>query len=177
MKNISYLLFLVLFPFVLQAKDEIDRRPYTIQVYDNRSGLSNSAINDLYQDREKLLWIATWDGLNLYDGSAFHVFNYNKDLNLKGIGNNVIQQITEDSLGNIWVATVEGVSRYRKESGRFYNYFYEQQTIGKISEREYQLAVDSSGRAFCLIQNKGLAYYDHIADTFRICLQIGRAHV
>ena len=46
--------------------------------FESSNGLSNSANNYIFQDNDKLIWIATWDGLNLYDGTSFHVFNYNK---------------------------------------------------------------------------------------------------
>ena len=45
----------------------------------------------------------TSDGLNMYDGNSFHVFNYGSENDFKSIRSNVIQQITEDKLGNIWM--------------------------------------------------------------------------
>src|SRR4051812_31671343 len=89
---------------------------YNVQQLDNRNGLSNSAINALFSDSDNLLWAATWDGLNMYDGASFHVFNYSKDNALKSIGNNVVLQVTEDKTGDIWLSTIEGVSRYDKRS-------------------------------------------------------------
>src|SRR5690606_12872149 len=93
------------------------------QQFDNRNGLSNSAINYIFKDSDNLLWIATWDGLNMFDGTTFHVFNYSKEDDYKSIGSNVIQNILEDGSGNIWISTIEGISRYDKKSGKFYNYF------------------------------------------------------
>ena len=90
--------------------------PFFVQHYDNQNGLSNSSINSIYKDASNLIWVATWDGLNLYDGYSFHVFNYSRENDFKTIGSNVIQQITEDGKGNIWVSTIEGVSRYEKKN-------------------------------------------------------------
>lgn len=72
------------------------------QNLDNRNGLSNSAINHIFQDSENIIWVATWDGLNMYDGTSFHVFNYSKENDFKSIGSNVIRHITEDKHRNIW---------------------------------------------------------------------------
>src|SRR5690606_39495803 len=36
--------------------------------------LSSSLINDIYQDHNQLIWIATEDGLNRYDGSKFTIY-------------------------------------------------------------------------------------------------------
>lgn len=140
------------------------------QQFDNRNGLSNSAINHIFRDSDNLLWIATWDGLNMFDGTTFHVFNYSKGDDHKSIGSNLIQNILEDREGNIWISTIEGISRYEKQSGKFYNYFYDRDQRRKISEKEYALAVDTSGIVYCYNQKNGLSFFDPGADTFRKCI-------
>jgi len=170
MRRILHLFYTLtfLFFFCPQA-NAIPADPFFIQHYDNRNGLSNSSINKLFNDADNILWVATWDGLNMYDGTAFHVFNYSKDNDFKSIGSNVIQNITEDKRGNIWISTIEGISRYEKRTGKFYNYFYNQYQPGKVSEQEYAIAVDASGTVYCLSQKSGLNYYDAVTDSFRTC--------
>ncbi|MHA4809431.1 two-component regulator propeller domain-containing protein [Flavitalea flava] len=141
--------------------------PFFLQHLDNRNGLSNSSINHIFKDADNVLWIATWDGLNMYNGTSFHVFNYSKENDYKSIGSNVIQHITEDKKGNIWISTIEGISRYEKRTGKFYNYFYNQYQKSRISEQEYALAVDTSGMVYCLNRKTGLLFYDAGADSFR----------
>ena len=43
-------------------------RSYIITNWD---GLSNANPTCFYQDNDGLLWIGTWDGLNVYDGNNF----------------------------------------------------------------------------------------------------------
>ncbi len=154
-------------PFSAARSNPSDQ--FFLQQLDNRNGLSNSAINHIFQDSENMIWVATWDGLNMFDGTSFHVFNYSKENDSKSIGNNVILHITEDKRRNIWISTIEGISRYDKNSGKFYNYFYNQNQKRRVSEQEYELAVDTAGTVFCLTQKYGLTYYDAAADTFRRC--------
>ncbi|HKZ68157.1 MAG TPA: two-component regulator propeller domain-containing protein [Chitinophagaceae bacterium] len=175
MRRILYLFFGLL--FLLESRltafaDPSD--PFFVQHYDNRNGLSNSSINHIFRDADNILWVATWDGLNMYDGTSFHVFNYSKEndpiaIGFKSIGSNVIQHITEDKSGNIWIATIGGISRFEKHSGKFYNYFYNHNQQGKISEQEYSMAVDTAGNVYCLNQKSGLSYYDPLIDSFRNC--------
>ena len=163
---------LILFPFLLFFQLTIfaeEKYPFFVQHYDNRNGLSNSSINYIFKDAGNLLWVATWDGLNMYDGNNFRVFNYSKENDFKSIGSNVIQQITADKQDNIWVTTIEGISKYEKKTGRFYNYFYDQHRQSKISEQEYSLAIDTVGRVYCMNQKTGLSRYDEKADSFQIC--------
>ena len=163
----TFLIFYLLFFFCCPAYSQ-PPAPFYIQHYDNRNGLSNSSINKLFKDSDNLLWVATWDGLNMYDGSAFHVFNYSKENDFKSIGSNVIQNITEDKRGNIWISTIEGISRYEKRSGKFFNYFYNQDQNEKISEQEYAIAVNNDGFVYCLSKKNGLSYYDTKSDSFKI---------
>ena len=115
-----------------------------------------------------LLWVATWDGLNMYDGTNFsRISTIVKKSDFKNIGSNVIQNITEDKRGNIWISTIEGISRYEKRTGKFSNYFYNRNQQGKVSEQEYAMAVDTSGIVYCLSQKSGLSFYDAAADSFK----------
>jgi signal transduction histidine kinase/ligand-binding sensor domain-containing protein/DNA-binding response OmpR family regulator len=142
---------------------------FFIQQLDNRNGLSNSSINNIFRDADSIIWVATWDGLNMYDGTSFHVFNYSKENNYKSIGSNVIQRVVEDHQQNIWISTIGGVSRFEKHSGKFQNYFYDQYQRSSISEQEYELAVDKTGAVFCQTSKYGLTWYDAALDTFRFC--------
>lgn len=164
----TFLLFCILCLFGTKAGAQ-NQLSFFTQHYDNRNGLSNSSINKLFKDADNLLWVATWDGLNMYDGSAFHVFNYSKENDFKSIGSNVIQNITEDKRGNIWISTIGGVSKYEKRSGKFFNYFYNQDQHGKVSEQEYAVSVNREGTVYCLSQKSGLSYYDACSDSFKIC--------
>ncbi len=143
-----------------------ETEPFSLQQYDNRSGLSNSSINFLFSDRSNLLWVGTWDGLNLYNGSGFHVFNYSRENDSRSIGSNVIQKLSEDRNGNIWITTIEGISRYTKSTGRFSHYFYNQYRRSRVSENEFALAIDTAGNVFCLSQKTGLSRYYAATDQF-----------
>ena len=169
MRRLVQLFYFIVFLIIFRQETAADPAdPFFIQHYDNRNGLSNSSINHIFKDAGNLLWVATWDGLNMYDGNIFHVFNYSKENDFKSIGSNVIQQVTEDKRGNIWITTIEGISRYEKRTGKFYNYFYNQYQRSRVSEQEYALAVDTGGKVYCLSQKTGLSYYDVLSDTFRI---------
>src|SRR6187397_3150404 len=80
----SLLVYIIFFSRIAATADPAD--PFFLQHYDNRNGLSNSSINHIFKDDGNLLWVATWDGLNMYDGSIFHVFNYSKENDFKSIG-------------------------------------------------------------------------------------------
>ena len=82
-------------------------------------GLSQGLINDMIQDREGFIWIATKGGLNRYDGYSFKIFTTNpQDTN--SISSNAISNLLEDSRGRIWIGTYDGgINVYDKNTGRF----------------------------------------------------------
>lgn len=42
--------------------------------YSTEQGLSNSSINQIYQDKKGFIWITTENGLNRFDGVRFTVY-------------------------------------------------------------------------------------------------------
>ena len=69
-----------------------------------KQGLSQGNVWDIYEDKLGFIWIATEDGLNLYDGYSFFVYR-NNPADSFSISNNNIDRIIEDKVGNLWVAT------------------------------------------------------------------------
>lgn len=138
---------------------------YTYQQLDNSYGLSNSCINTIYRDADNLVWFGTWDGLNFYDGSNIHVFNYERtDLKRNSIASNVIYQLEGDKQRNIWIGTVEGVSRFNKNTGDFSNYFYSTQ---KAVSNGYTIAINGRGEVYAARRNSSqLFVYNNSADQF-----------
>jgi len=143
---------------------EVLKAQYTAQQIDNSSGLSNSCINSIYQDSDNIIWFGTWDGLNFYDGSNIHVFNYEQGHYKKSIASNVIYQVTGDKSRNIWISTVEGLSRLNKNTGDFTNYFYNPQ---KAIASGYTTAIDSKGDVYTAqTRSSGILIYNPAADHF-----------
>lgn len=82
------------------------------QNFTTNQGLSNNSIIDIESDKDGGLWIATWDGLNYFDGSSFKVFK-NDFKNNKTISSNYITTLKKDAAGQIWITTKEGhINRY-----------------------------------------------------------------
>ncbi|PXY42819.1 AraC family transcriptional regulator [Flavobacterium cheongpyeongense] len=80
--------------------------------FTTNQGLSNNSVIDIENDKDGGLWIATWDGLNYYDGYNFKIFKHNfKDPTT--IASDYIMKLTKDNAGSIWLITKEGdVNKY-----------------------------------------------------------------
>ncbi|WP_345953283.1 two-component regulator propeller domain-containing protein [Mucilaginibacter sp. PAMB04168] len=75
----------------------------------NPESLSNNRVNAICQDKKKRLWVATSNGLNIYDPKT-EKFKHIGILNIKG-GRNYISSVIQDHNRNIWIATFGGVKQ------------------------------------------------------------------
>ncbi len=64
-------------------------------------GLSQSTVSCILQDMKGVLWFATQDGLDRYDGYTFKVFRHDFENPETSISNGFVEKITEDNYGNI----------------------------------------------------------------------------
>ncbi len=79
--------------------------------FNTDDNLSSSFATQVMQDRNGFIWIATRNGLNLYDGYDFTVFTKDSKDN-RGFSNNYVNALGEDKSGNIVVGTNNGVMIY-----------------------------------------------------------------
>jgi hypothetical protein len=56
--------------------------------------LSSSLINQIYQDRNGFIWIATEDGLNRYDGAKFTIYKHEPN-NEHSLAHNFVRTVFE----------------------------------------------------------------------------------
>ncbi|NDV95121.1 hybrid sensor histidine kinase/response regulator [Dysgonomonas sp. 521] len=68
--------------------------------------LSHQTLNEIYEDSRGLLWIATAEGLNIYDRKKDEIILPVNDLPL---ANEIIQAIIEDNNKNMWITTTSSI--------------------------------------------------------------------
>lgn len=81
------------------------------RTYSIEHGLSESVVNDLLQDSEGYLWIASSYGLNSFDGIQFKNY-YTED----GLLDNRITALYEDKSNQLWIGTANGVNVLKSDS-------------------------------------------------------------
>ena len=79
--------------------------------YSPDEALSNSLINQVYQDKKGFIWIATENGLNKFDGNKFSIYMHTED-DITSLKDNYVKTIFEDSAGNLWVGCINGLMQY-----------------------------------------------------------------
>lgn len=82
-----------------------------IKHYSIRDGLSQGVVNSIVEDADGMIWIATEDGLNRFDGYDFKVFKHEH-----APGNihsdNFIQSLYRDSEDTLWISSRNGLLKF-----------------------------------------------------------------
>lgn len=81
------------------------------KLFNTDTRLSSSFATQVLEDHKGFIWVATRNGLNMYDGYNFSVYTKDAKDNL-GFSNNYVNSLSEDSRGNIIVGTNNGIMLY-----------------------------------------------------------------
>ncbi len=114
--NRKLFLLLLLFPFLSAFAQHEQIRFTTLSV---RDGLSSNSVNAMLQDRTGLMWFATEDGLDKFDGTNMTIYRHRPGDSLS-LPVNEIRALHEDRAGNLWIGTAGGsVCLYNRRSNNF----------------------------------------------------------
>src|SRR5882757_4721207 len=139
----------------------------TITYLGIENGLSNNAVNCIFQDHKGFMWFGTYDGLNRYDGTGFKIFR-NKFSDSNSLVNNWIFAINEDANNNVWIGTRQGLCFYNTVSDKFYSAYY---TPSGGGQRKNIVSVirdikrDRDGNMLVATEDLGLFFFKKGAAT------------
>ena len=119
--------------------------------------LSNSRVQAIAEDASGQLWIATFRGLNRYDGHEYHQYFCTDDS--LGLPDNNVQSLLCDRYGRLWAATVNGVCLYTKKD------CFKRIPMQTSNQNARKLLTDSKGRIF-VYNGTELLMYDEVQNIF-----------
>ncbi len=98
-----------------------------------KDGLLSNTIFDILKDRYGLMWFATTDGLNKYDGTNFTVYrNIADDSN--SLRANEVLSLHEDRAGNLWIGTGGGgMSLYNRQKNTFEHFTFDNTVLNRYA--------------------------------------------
>lgn len=102
MKKLSLIILLLSNTLVLKAEDIF------FQQYGINEGLSSNLVFGIAEDENGLLWIATTEGVDKFDGLNFKHYSL-PQLTINGVVDYMELHIKSDSKGQIWLATRTGL--------------------------------------------------------------------
>lgn len=113
-KNHIIICMLTLFAWLLPEPSQAN---YMFKHYGVETGLSQSTVFTVIQDRTGFIWLGTKEGLNRFDGTSFKIYRAHNDEH--SLHSNIVTSLFEDVKGNIWVGTDIGVWIYNPMTDAF----------------------------------------------------------
>lgn len=116
--------------------------PFRLSSITINEGLSQGFVSFITQDSRGLMWFATGDGLNKYDGYNFVVYHHDND-DPYSIGSDDLTYVFEDSRQRLWIGTRNsGLDFFDRQTHRFYHI---RQEDGLISNHVSFISEDREG--------------------------------
>lgn len=114
MKKEYLLTFYLLFLYILSCHSQ----NISFHHLTTDDGLSHNSVVSIYQDERDFMWFATANGLSLYNGKDFKIYQKEKN-NPNSIQYNDIYQVIGDRKGHLYILTNRGASEYDISEDRF----------------------------------------------------------
>jgi len=134
----------------MQAKAQ--EIPHFIEKLTTREGLSSNKVNDLVQDDNGFLWIATTDGLNRFDGTEVVQYYHREQVN--SIPHNYVYCLKKLPANWLAIGTQAGVSFYNAGTGCFHNFYYARgSSLDESNNAIIQLETDAKGNLWAVSRN------------------------
>lgn len=131
-----------------------------------KQGLSQSNVWDILQDRYGFIWIATEDGLNVYDGYTFTVHR-NNPMDSTSLSNSNVHCLKQDSSGNVWIGTRDGLNCYNQNTHTFQRFLHDENNVESISDNDISSIYLDSKNNLWIGTADGLNLFDFRKKSFQ----------
>lgn len=117
-------------------------------------GLSHTDANDIAQDDKGYIWIATFFGLDRFDGYTIKKY-YNSNVPLQNAFKNRIRCLYPDKEGKIWLGTEDGVQFFDSRTEKYNDFNHGPGRIKPI----FSKLIKMSGNRLCGITGEGFKVF------------------
>ena len=166
MKRTIFVLSLFIFYLSLPANE------YRLQFFDDRNGLSHWLTSHVVQDSTGMVWIATWNGLNRFDGTRFVAFKTQPGDSIS-TPSDKFRHIKLNKENNLYCLVEDSIFLFNTRACRFDTVSAEQRA--ELQERlranhnpDYRRKSLSFQAANTQLEKIRYMYTDHVQNTWLI---------
>lgn len=125
--------------------------PHFLENLTTREGLSSNKINDLLQDDDGFLWIATTDGLNRFDGTE--KLHYYHKPGSNSIPHNYVFCLEKLNGNYIAVGTQGGLGFLNTRTNIFENFLLPEKNLAEYNNTIINFETDAKGNLWAIARN------------------------
>jgi signal transduction histidine kinase/ligand-binding sensor domain-containing protein len=163
-KHFCLTLFSIL--FLLNFSTKIQAQEIQLETISISNGLASPQVMDVMQDSYGLIWLATGNGIQRYDGYTWKTIR-NIIGNPNTLQNNITFDIEEDANHDLWIANDKGVTKYVRSKNTFINYDFEALLdLALGSGRVFNILADSQGRVWATTVAKEILQFNPATETW-----------
>ncbi len=138
----------------------------SLTAFGSTPGLSQNSIYSILKDHAGLMWFATQDGLNKYDGYKITVYKHRFN-DRRSLPSNFITSLAEDKIGNLWVGTrIDGLSRFNRSTDNFSTFRHVPSDPASISNDKINVVYRDRAANIWVGTGNGLNLLNHKTGKF-----------
>ncbi len=165
MNKSKIVLFRIFITVLIMANLSVAQSKITTESINVRHGLSSNSIRDIIQDDSGYLWLATADGINIYDGYNVSVFKSIPG-DSTSLPSNDVFRFYKDKQGTMWIGTLEGFSEFNSKNNSFATYRPNEISTGVNAHWTLGFCEDSRGNLW-VGYSDGCAQFNRVTKKFQ----------
>ncbi|MBO9127990.1 MULTISPECIES: sensor histidine kinase [unclassified Rhizobium] len=128
-----------------------------------RDWISSDVVTRVFLDRQRVLWLATWNGLNRLDPKTLTFKTYRADTNL----NKELFSIDEDDQNNLWIGSRVGLVKFSKTTEEFEEFRHDPSDPTTISNNTTNNVFHARDGHLWIATHNGLNTFDPATGKFK----------
>jgi signal transduction histidine kinase/ligand-binding sensor domain-containing protein/CheY-like chemotaxis protein len=156
----------------IDVLDQVSKRFTHNTVSESGFSLLSNTVQDVYVDRDGIIWTGCWGGgVSFYDKrfDRFTLYKQGKkdDYSLSGTS---VTSFTQDLNGNIWVSTDGGgINFFNRQKRNFFHYRHDDQNMNSLTNNKVlALQADKKGGLWAGMWQGGLNYFKIEGNNLRL---------
>jgi len=156
------IIIILIMQSILCLSNTIDYRLHRIDKFDLSAGISTNNIWDIKQDKYGFIWIATTEGINMFNGKEF--IKYQKGTGKMCLSNNNSQDLLMTSDNSVWIATSQGLNIYNYQADSIQ--IIRKNSENNLSSNDIMCFSPNSRGIWIATYDKGVNFYNFDTKKF-----------
>ncbi len=138
-----------------------------LEHYNRENGLSHNSVRHILQDKQGMLWLGTFNGLNSFDGQRFSSFLSDARYPNRIQNDDITAFVFDQDADAMWIGTRGGLTKLNMRSFQFTTFVHDPNNPESIPDSEIRAVyVDKLKRIWIGTKSSGLVIFNQSTKMF-----------